>query len=118
MVSASLHVSTLPPDNLTMLIIHQAKPLIAWEYLEDSPSLKTVKDLLAALPSIVIPDSLVIPRGFSSDRGQSVVGRMRPSRRTSFTTATGRCVFKDASYAMRSHRATASSLSRCEPPVA
>src|SRR5262249_44171140 len=33
-----------------MMIIHAAKPLFAWDCLEDSPSLQTIKDLLAALP--------------------------------------------------------------------
>ena len=30
--------------------IHVAKPLFAWDCLEDSPSLKTVRDLLATIP--------------------------------------------------------------------
>ena len=33
-----------------MMIIHAAKPLFAWDCLEDNPSLQTIKDLLAALP--------------------------------------------------------------------
>ena len=32
------------------MIILAAKPLFAWDCLEDSPSLRTIKDLLAALP--------------------------------------------------------------------
>ena len=35
-----------------MMIVHAAKPLFAWDCLEDSPSLHTIKDLLAALPAI------------------------------------------------------------------
>jgi hypothetical protein len=33
-----------------MMIIHAARPLFAWESLEDSPSLHTIKGLLGALP--------------------------------------------------------------------
>ena len=33
------------------MIIPSAKPLLAWDCLEDSPSLRTIKDLLAALPT-------------------------------------------------------------------
>ena len=38
-----------------MMILHPAKPLFDWGSLEDSPSLQTIKDLLAALPDGV-PD--------------------------------------------------------------
>lgn len=41
-----------------MMIIHEAKPLFAWDCLEDSPSLKTIKQLLAALPDGKLLDSL------------------------------------------------------------
>jgi hypothetical protein len=33
-----------------MMVLRPAKPLFDWESLEDSPSLQTIKDLLAALP--------------------------------------------------------------------
>ena len=41
-----------------MMIIHAAKPLFAWDCLEDSPSLQTIKELLAALPDGKLLDSL------------------------------------------------------------
>ena len=46
-----------------MMIIHQSKPLFAWDDLEDSPSLKTIKDLLAALPDGKLLESLRVARG-------------------------------------------------------
>jgi hypothetical protein len=46
-----------------MMIIHAAKPLFAWDSLEDSPSLQTIKDLLAALPDGKLLDSLRNARG-------------------------------------------------------
>jgi hypothetical protein len=46
-----------------MMIIHAAKPLFAWDCLEDSPSLQTVRDLLAALPDAKLLDSLRNARG-------------------------------------------------------
>jgi Transposase DDE domain/Transposase domain (DUF772) len=46
-----------------MMIIHAAKPLFAWDCLEDSPSLQTVRDLLAALPDAKLLDSLRTARG-------------------------------------------------------
>src|SRR4029077_8969608 len=46
-----------------MMIIHAAKPLFAWDCLEDSPSLQTIKDLLAALPDAKLLDSLRKARG-------------------------------------------------------
>ena len=46
-----------------MMIIHAAKPLFAWDCLEDSPSLQTIKDLLAALPDGKLLNSLRIARG-------------------------------------------------------
>jgi len=50
-----------------MMIIHAAKPLFAWDELEDSPSLKTVKDLLATLPDAKLLDSLRTARGKGRD---------------------------------------------------
>ena len=46
-----------------MMIIHPAKPLFDWGALEDSPSLQTIKDLLAALPDGKLLDSLRFARG-------------------------------------------------------
>ena len=46
-----------------MMILHPAKPLFDWESLEDSPSLQTIKDLLAALPDAKLLDSLRKARG-------------------------------------------------------
>jgi hypothetical protein len=46
-----------------MMIIHQAKPLFAWDDLEDSPSLNTIRELLAALPDGKLLDALRLARG-------------------------------------------------------
>jgi hypothetical protein len=46
-----------------MMILHAAKPLFAWDCLEDSPSLQTIKDLLAALPDGKLLGSLRNARG-------------------------------------------------------
>jgi len=46
-----------------MMIIYAAKPLFAWDCLEDSPSLQTIKDLLAALPDAKLLGSLRNARG-------------------------------------------------------
>jgi hypothetical protein len=46
-----------------MMILHATKPLFAWDCLEDSPSLQTIKDLLAALPDGKLLDSLRTARG-------------------------------------------------------
>ena len=46
-----------------MMVLHPAKPLFDWESLEDSPSLQTIKDLLAALPDAKLLDSLRQARG-------------------------------------------------------
>jgi hypothetical protein len=46
-----------------MMIIHAAKPLFAWDCLEDSPSLRTIRDLLAALPDGKLLNSLRTARG-------------------------------------------------------
>jgi hypothetical protein len=50
-----------------MMIIHQVKPLFAWDCLEDSPSLQTIRDLLAALPDGKLLDSLRTARGKGRD---------------------------------------------------
>jgi DDE family transposase/transposase-like protein DUF772 len=46
-----------------MMVIPAAKPLFAWDELEDSPSLRTIKELLAALPDAQLLDSLRHARG-------------------------------------------------------
>jgi Transposase DDE domain/Transposase domain (DUF772) len=46
-----------------MMVIHSTKPLFAWDSLEDSPSLKTIKDLLAAIPDGKLLNSLRAARG-------------------------------------------------------
>jgi hypothetical protein len=43
--------------------IAQTKPLFAWDCLEDSPSLKTIRDLLAAIPDGGLLESLRSARG-------------------------------------------------------
>ena len=46
-----------------MMMIHHAKPLFAWDCLEDSPSLQIIKNLLAALPDGKLLNSLRAARG-------------------------------------------------------
>src|SRR5262249_25524974 len=46
-----------------MMVLHPAKPLFDWASLEDSPSLRTIKDLLAALPDARLLASLRTARG-------------------------------------------------------
>jgi Transposase DDE domain/Transposase domain (DUF772) len=46
-----------------MMVIPPAKPLFAWNELEDSPSLHTIKQLLDALPDAKLLDSLRNARG-------------------------------------------------------
>ncbi len=50
-----------------MMIAHAAKPLFAWDCLEDSPSLQTIRDLLAALPDGKLLNSLRAARGKGRD---------------------------------------------------
>jgi Transposase DDE domain/Transposase domain (DUF772) len=50
-----------------MMIIHAPKPLFAWDCLEDSPALQTIKDLLAALPDGKLLNSLRAARGKGRD---------------------------------------------------
>jgi len=50
-----------------MMIIHQAKPLFNWDALEYSPSLWTIRDLLAALPDGKLLQSLKNARGKERD---------------------------------------------------
>ena len=46
-----------------MMVLPPAEPLFDWESLEDSPSLQTIKDLLATLPDGKLLDSLRRARG-------------------------------------------------------
>jgi hypothetical protein len=46
-----------------MMIIPAPKPLFAWDELEDSPSLRTIKELLDSLPDAKLLDSLRNARG-------------------------------------------------------
>src|SRR5262245_6492381 len=46
-----------------MMVLHPAGPLFDWESLEDSPSLQTIRDLLAALPDAQLLESLRRARG-------------------------------------------------------
>ena len=46
-----------------MMVIAAAKPLFAWDELEDSPSLRTVRQLLETLPDAKLLDSLRHARG-------------------------------------------------------
>jgi hypothetical protein len=50
-----------------MMVIPAARPLFAWDELEDSPSLRTVKQLLEALPDAKLLDSLRRARGKGRD---------------------------------------------------
>lgn len=45
------------------MIISHTKPLFAWDCLEDSPSLKTIRELLATLPDGALLESLRSARG-------------------------------------------------------
>ncbi len=45
------------------MIIHESKPLFAWDCLDDSPSLATVRGLLAAIPDGELLAALRIARG-------------------------------------------------------
>jgi hypothetical protein len=47
--------------------IHVAKPLFAWDCLDDSPSLKTIRDFLAAIPDAKLLDGLRTWRGKGRD---------------------------------------------------
>src|SRR3954453_15277713 len=50
-----------------MMVIRAAKPLFPWDELEDSPSLRTLADLLAALPDGKLLESLRTARGKGRD---------------------------------------------------
>jgi Transposase DDE domain/Transposase domain (DUF772) len=50
-----------------MIILQAAKPLFAWDDLEDSPSLQTIKDLITTLPDAKLLESLRAARGKGRD---------------------------------------------------
>ncbi|MGO9464704.1 MAG: transposase [Isosphaeraceae bacterium] len=50
-----------------MMVIHAAKPGFAWDCLEDNPSLRTIKELLASLPDGKLLKSLRAARGKGRD---------------------------------------------------
>ncbi len=50
-----------------MMIVHAAKPLFAWDCLEDSPSLRTIRELLATLPDAKLLHTLRTARGKGRD---------------------------------------------------
>src|SRR5262249_17647621 len=50
-----------------MMIVSAPQSLFAWDCLEDSPSLQTIKDLLAALPDGKLLHSLRTARGKGRD---------------------------------------------------
>src|SRR4051812_24556317 len=52
---------------MPLMILHPAKPLFAWDELEDSPSLHTIKQLLDTLPDAKLLDSLRTARGKRRD---------------------------------------------------
>ena len=45
------------------MLIHATQPLFAWDCLEDSPSLATIRELLAAVPDGALLLSLRNARG-------------------------------------------------------
>jgi hypothetical protein len=50
-----------------MMILQTAKPLFAWDDLEDSPSLQTIKELIATLSDAKLLESLRAARGKGRD---------------------------------------------------
>ena len=57
------HTTTPIPRTSAVMVIPAPKPLFAWDELEDSPSLHTVKQLLEVLPDAKLLDSLRQARG-------------------------------------------------------
>jgi hypothetical protein len=49
------------------MLIHATRPLFAWDALEDSPSIRTIRDALAAIPDGPLLDSLRRARGKGRD---------------------------------------------------
>jgi Transposase DDE domain len=45
------------------MLIHAAKPLFAWDCLEDIPQLRTIRDILSSLPDQPLLDGLAAARG-------------------------------------------------------
>ena len=54
-----------------MMVIPAPKPWFAWDELEDSPSLRSIKELLDALPDAKLLNSL------RNARNEDVVHRLR-----------------------------------------
>jgi hypothetical protein len=49
------------------MLIHATRPLFAWDALEDSPSIRTIRDALAAIPDAQLLDGLRRARGKGRD---------------------------------------------------
>lgn len=49
------------------MLVHATEPLFAWGQLEDCPSLRTIRDLLAAVPDQPLLDALQVARGKGRD---------------------------------------------------
>jgi hypothetical protein len=49
------------------MIVAANKPLFAWDCLEDSPSLKTIREVLASLPDAKLLEGLRRHRGRGRD---------------------------------------------------
>src|SRR5262245_5153146 len=62
----ALHHFPLDPPGRAMLI-HAAKPLFAWDCLEDVPQLRTIKEVLGSLPDQTLLDGLAAARGNGRD---------------------------------------------------
>jgi hypothetical protein len=59
-------IQTLPSRRNAMRIA-ATQPLFAWECLDDSPNLQTIRELLASIPDAKLLDSLRIARGHGRD---------------------------------------------------
>ena len=56
-----------PRTEAPVMRIESTKPLFAWDSLEDSPTLKTIKQLLEIIPDDALLDSLRLARGKGRD---------------------------------------------------
>ncbi len=61
------NLSGATPCRMQTMGIHATKPLFAWDELEDSPSLKTIKQLLDTIPDDELLVSLNAARGRGRD---------------------------------------------------
>ena len=66
--------------------IHISKPLFAWECLEDSPTIETIRQLLEAIPDQDLIASLEAARGKGRD---DYPIRRRPAVAKNIATTTG-----------------------------